>query len=415
MKVEQVIPCAALADSNQIDQNQIDLDRILCQLTLPGVPLEPFSDDVIGFCADFSRRLFHDEQAARYPELHALAFWMRKAELVRLSEEFARMQTPGVVMVPLGLVFHIPPANVDTIFVYSWLVSILTGNRNVVRLSPRAAEQTGIICRIFNEALASAPDRIRWNTVVLRYGHEREITKTISASADARILWGGDASVNAIRTIPLPPRARELTFPDRYSFAVIRTSRYLEADEGRRRQLAGEFFNDVFWFDQMACSSPRLLIWQGDPDETAAASLEFLSLLQSHGQRRGYQVQPQTRLNRFGFACRAVLDGNAAGYRDFSEFVVLDVDTPRPLSREHCGGGLLFQSRISALADLEHFVTRQDQTMTCFGFDASELAALAARVNGIDRIVPFGQALNFSRFWDGYDLLQELTRHVSIG
>jgi hypothetical protein len=33
----------------------------------------------------------------------------------------------------------------------------------------------------------------------------------------------------------------------------------------------------------------------------------------------------------------------------------------------------------------------------------------------VDRIVPVGQALQFQRFWDGYDLLQELTRHVYIG
>ena len=77
MTVEQVIPCSV----------PVDLDQVLAQLTAPGVPMAPFSDDVIAFCADFSRRLFHDEQAARYPELHALAFWMRKAELVRLSQE----------------------------------------------------------------------------------------------------------------------------------------------------------------------------------------------------------------------------------------------------------------------------------------------------------------------------------------
>ena len=31
---------------------------------------------------------------------------------------------------------------------------------------------------------------------------------------------------------------------------------------------------------------------------------------------------------------------------------------------------------------------------------------------GIDRLVPVGQALSFHRFWDGYDLIRELVRHV---
>ncbi|HVW10529.1 MAG TPA: acyl-CoA reductase [Bryobacteraceae bacterium] len=405
MTIEQVAPAPA----------RVELEQVLAELTAPGAPSKPFHHEIIAFCADFSRRIFRDEHAGRYPELQALAFWMRKAELARLAVEFEQLQKTGAILLPRGLVFHVPPANVDTIFIYSWLVSVLTGNRNIIRLSPRAAEQTTIICRVFNEAMASAPESLRHNTAMLRYGHEREITEAISARADVRILWGGDASVNALRSIPLPPHAKELTFSDRFSFAAIRAARYLASDSARRKQLAADFFNDVFWFDQMACSSPRLLVWVGTAEESNAASENFLRLVQGHAQHRAYRVQPQTRLSRFSFACRAVMDGRATGYRDLGEFVLLDVGTVRDFDRGHCGGGLLFQTRIEALAELEPFISRRDQTMTHFGFDTSELTEFAMRLNGLDRIVPVGQALNFNRFWDGYDLLQELTRHVSIG
>jgi hypothetical protein len=405
MTVEQVVPAAG----------RVELERVLAELTAPGPPSAPFNDEIIAFCADFSRRIFRDEQAGKYPELQALAFWMRKAELTRLAAEFGQLRKTGALLVPRGLVFHVPPANVDTIFIYSWLVSVLTGNRNIIRLSPRAAEQTVIICRIFNETMTSAPASLRQNTVMLRYGHEREITQAISARVDVRILWGGDASVNALRSIPLPPHAKELTFSDRYSFAVIRAARYLESEAARRKQLAADFFNDVFWFDQMACSSPRLLVWVGTAEQANAASLDLLRLVQAHAQQRAYRVQPQTRLNRFSFACRAVLDERAAGYRDLGEFVLLDVNPGRDFDREHCGGGLLFQTRIDGLTEMQAFISRRDQTMTYFGFETAELADFAVRLNGLDRIVPVGQALNFNRFWDGYDLLQELTRHVSIG
>ena len=33
---------------------------------------------------------------------------------------------------------------------------------------------------------------------------------------------------------------------------------------------------------------------------------------------------------------------------------------------------------------------------------------------GIDRIVPMGKALTFNRYWDGYDLLAEMIRHVYV-
>ncbi|HEU5022243.1 MAG TPA: acyl-CoA reductase [Bryobacteraceae bacterium] len=405
MTVEQVVPATG----------RVELEQVLAELTAPGPRSAPFNDEIVTFCADFSRRIFRDEQAGKYPELQALAFWMRKAELTRLAAEFGQLRKTGAALAPRGLVFHVPPANVDTIFIYSWLVSALTGNRNIIRLSLRTAEQTAIICRIFNEAMASAPANLRRNTVMLRYGHEREITEKISARVDVRILWGSDASVSALRSVPLPPYAKELTFPDRYSLAAIRAARYLEADAARRKQLAADFFNDVFWFDQMACSSPRLLVWVGGEREANTASLDFLKLVQAHAQQRAYSVPPQIRLNRFSFACRAVLDERASGYRDLGEFVLLDVNPARDFDREHCGGGLLFQTRFDALAEMEPFISRRDQTMTYFGFETAELADFAARLNGLDRIVPVGQALNFNRFWDGYDLLQELIRHVSIG
>lgn len=405
MIVEQVVPAPG----------RVELDQVLAELTAPGAPATPFSDEIIAFCSDFSRRIFRDEQAGKYPELQALAFWMRKAEVARLATEFGQLRKTGAVPAPRGLVFHVPPATVDTIFIYSWLVSALTGNRNIIRLSPRAAERTAIICRIFNEAMATAAARLRRDTVMVRYGHEREITEAISARVDVRILWGSDASVKALRSIPLPAHAKELTFSDRFSFAVIRAAHYFEVDMTRRKQLAADFFNDVFWFDQMACSSPRLLVWAGTLEESNAASLEFLKLVQTHAQQRAYRVQPQIRLKRFSFASRVVQDRRATGYRDLGEFLLLDANPGGDFEREHCGGGLLFQMRIDALAELQRFISRRDQTMTYFGFETDELTAFASGLNGLDRIVPVGQALNFNRLWDGYDLLQELTRHVSIG
>ena len=46
---------------------------------------------------------------------------------------------------PRGNVFHLPPANVDTIFVYSWAISALAGNHNVVRISSRSAGAAEVI------------------------------------------------------------------------------------------------------------------------------------------------------------------------------------------------------------------------------------------------------------------------------
>jgi hypothetical protein len=35
-------------------------------------------------------------------------------------------------------------------------------------------------------------------------------------------------------------------------------------------------------------------------------------------------------------------------------------------------------------------------------------------ISGIDRIVPIGQTMDFSLFWDGYDLIRTLSRCIYI-
>jgi hypothetical protein len=84
--------------------------------------------------------------------------------------------------------------------------------------------------------------------------------------------------------------------------------------------------------------------------------------------------------------------------------------------RDHPGGGLFFEAHLENLPDLNAFLTRRDQTLTWFGFTPEQLHAFVRSLNGraIDRIVPIGQALQFHRFWDGYDLLQEFCRCVYV-
>jgi Acyl-CoA reductase (LuxC) len=407
--IEQVVP----------EGTVVNLAEVL-DLLKRAPDLAPFSDEVIEFCSRFSRAIFKDTAALKFPELQALAFWMRKAELVRLRDSFEASKRPEALLVPQGLAFHIPPSNVDTIFVYSWLLSVLAGNKNVIRLSPKVSPQTDILCRLFNQTLETGPEAMRDSTVMLRYGHERKITEAISAVAAVRVIWGGDRSVRAIREIPLPPNARELTFPDRYSFAVIRASCYLALEKRRspaeRFHVAEQFYNDTFWFDQMACSSPHLVFWEGDEHDVRTASARFLADVGEHAERKQYEVQPATRMNRFTFACQEALEGRASTYEDLGVLTVLGVDRFDQLSRDHCGGGLIFQYRLRALAELVPFVARRDQTMTYFGFEPEELRAFAQKLNGrgVDRIVPLGQALNFNRFWDGNDLLLQFMRYVYI-
>jgi hypothetical protein len=377
---------------------------------------EPFGEEVLAFCADFSRRL--GRAAKGIPELAALAFWMRKSELVRLREQFSSLRTPETLLVPRGTVLHIPPANVDTIFIYSWLLSLLVGNKNVIRLSTRRSPTVDLILEVMADVLADeAHAALREQTAFVRYGHQDEVTARLSAVCDVRVIWGGDATVRRIRATPLPPHATELTFPDRFSMAVIRTDAYLELASGRRDDVAESFFNDAYWFDQMGCSSPRIVHWVGGAEISREAAADFYARVRSVLGRRNYAVDTAVGIRKMTFGYQAVLDHPVNRVDTYgNELTVVALRAVDPLDGDFPGAGTFFDTRLEQLTDLAPTIRRRDQTLSHFGFSAEELRALAVAVNGrgIDRMVPFGQALTFNRYWDGHDLLQSFSRRVFI-
>lgn len=371
----------------------------------------PFDASRRDFVIELARRL--GRRSAAHPEARALAYWMRKAEVTRMQAAFDELGSPGVVLQPRGTVFHIPPANVDTIFVYSWAMSTLVGNRNIVRMSSRTSEQSNLILDVIREVLLDHPEVAR-STAMLTYGHDDAVTTEISAVSDTRVVWGGDATVNRIRALALPPHATELSFIDRFSFAAISAQAYTALDEGGRDALTERFFNDAYFFDQMGCSSARLVIWVGD---AASASEDFKARLRSMVRGKGYDVEAATAVAKLGQAYRGMLDADAVALdsRD-SALTVLTVDRFPHVRGEFCGGGFLYELVVESLTEIVDDIRRADQTLAVFGIPRADLVDLVTRLSGrgIDRIVPIGKALDFSRYWDGYDLFTEFTRKVTI-
>jgi hypothetical protein len=408
MKVLQVVP----------EQAEVDVAELVQRIGDASLPsLAPFDPATLSFCEELSRQLFRHPVARSYPETQALAFWMRKSQLQKLQQEFASLSTQDTLLVPRGVVFHGPPANVDTIFVYSWLFSVLAGNRNIVRLSTRSSEQVETICQVYNELLASAPEAVRQSTVMVRYGHDAAITGALSAACQVRVIWGGDGAINNIRSVPIPPRSKEITFADRYSWSVIAAEAYLRAHDAKKNEIASQFYLDIYSFSQMACSSPRILVWHGGESQCQEAGGEFMRRLRDEITRRSHVADVSVAMRKLLFSCEASLDQPVSAMQSYgNELTILQLDALSRMNRDHCGGGLLFQCYLSDLEQLVEYFDGRDQTLTYFGFEKEAMQSLARKLNGrgLDRIVPIGQALNFHRFWDGYDLMGEMTKRVFV-
>ncbi|WP_188191014.1 acyl-CoA reductase [Nonomuraea sp. SYSU D8015] len=376
--------------------------------------LEVGDERVREFLAAFGRRLLRPAAARRHPELGSLGFFLRPSELSRTLESLSQEH----VRVPRGLILHIPPANVDTVFVYSWALSALMGNRNIVRLSPRSGPVAEVITEMLHEVLAEADPVVGETQRIISYDRSQtSVTAALSAACDLRVIWGGDGTVRDVRRHPLPPHARDLVFPDRSSFAVIRAAAWLCAPRAARVAVAEGFVNDGYWFDQAACSSPRTVFWVGAERDCDAARADFTDHVSRVLTARGWGVDAamavEKRVSTYGLAADGLAEsvefrGNALAN------VTLAAAAAAP--RRWLGAGTFAHARLGSLAELVPLVERRDQTMTHFGFGRPELEELARGLagRGVDRMVPVGSALSFHRVWDGVDLPVEFTRLVTV-
>lgn len=391
----------------------VDLEALLEDLRL-APPVEPFGEIALEACDAIARALFRDPAVRARPDLIVLASWLRRPNTTRLAEEAWSLG----IRVPRGLAFHVPPANVDAITMYSLALSILAGNRNVVRLSSRAGVAATRICAAVDEALGArelAP--VRAGTAILAWERDSSATAVCSAACDVRLVWGGDETVRALRSLPVGPGAKDVAFIDRFSLAAIDVGAWDATAEPERDELARRFCNDAYWFDQQGCSSPRLVVWCGDEEQAAAASEDLFTRLAKELNARGYELPLSAVTSKLAWIAGAAIDRPLVRVRSYgNELSVLTLRTLAGLNREHCGAGTFLELTLPALADLTRHVSPRDQTLAVFGFPRAELEGFVRQAGGrgVDRIVPIGDALSFDHRWDGMDLLTELTRQVTI-
>jgi hypothetical protein len=284
----------------------------------------------------------------------------------------------------------------------------------VVRVS---GQQSEVLARLLAVLAAlMADDAELAGERFVTYEHDEAVSAALSLQADHRVLWGGDETVTALRALPLRPDASERAFASKFSYAVVSVDAYLAAGEEAAAQLAAGFFNDVFWFDQMACSSPHVVFWVGAGERLDPALARFHAALAAEIERRGWRGGPSSAMHRLVAAFERACDADVRADLGQREFLALRAAEGAGVRKEACGAGLFEHVRLDTLADLARVAEPRDQTVVHFGFALPELRAIARELGarGVDRLVPIGQALAFDPTWDGYDLIADFLRRVTV-
>ena len=98
----------------------------------------PYCNDVCKFLGDLSKKLDVKKMNQEFPDIKALSFWCRKANIENLKKKYISKET----RLGLGIIFHITPSNIPTNFMYSLIFGLLTGNSNIVKVPSKKFKQS---------------------------------------------------------------------------------------------------------------------------------------------------------------------------------------------------------------------------------------------------------------------------------
>jgi hypothetical protein len=377
---------------------------------------EVFSDDIISFLSDISETLLKSPGIRNYPDVATFAFYCRKANLNGIKRVH---HTVSDYRIGRGLLFHITPGNVPVNFAYSLFAGLVTGNINIVRVPSKNFEQVILIVNVIKTLLLNERYKSIFSKRIylVRYDRGSSASAIFSALCDVRIIWGGDHTINEIRKLPIPPKSTEVTFSDRYSIAIINVESYSKHPD--KAKVALDFYNDTYLFDQNACTSPQTIYWLGSNKEVESIQREFWEMLQSILQEKKFELQPIQSVDKLTtFYAQAITFGDIEKEHQLSNEIlrVKNRSVHRDIDLFKCNSGYFNEVIVSSLDELSPVINRKFQTIGYLGFTKDELETWVKRSKplGVDRIVPIGRTMDFSLIWDGYDLISNLSRTITI-
>lgn len=378
---------------------------------------QPFDQKVIRFLDRISQEIKSDPVLGKKEEIMAFGFWCRKSHLKMLKEQAGTSAN----CLGRGILFHIAPSNVPILFAYSFAFGLLAGNSNVIRVSSKAEDEMSPVCRLMDRVLTEQEfEKLRNQNSVVAYERQKELTDMYSKNCSMRIIWGGDEAIREIRKSPIPPEAEELVFSDRVSIALLDAGYLSKCSQEELGLWAHRFYNDTYGVDQNACSSPRIIFWLKNskhPDQCKAAKRRWWEKVHETAQRyhlTDHKVSMKyTQLCEYAASKEEVAD---VWYKDHLLYVARFGKLPHRIDTFRGSCGFFFEFDLEELSQLVPVLDRKIQTLTYLGVDPDVLVNMVIQyqVQGIDRIVPVGQALDMGIIWDGKNLISQMSRQISL-
>lgn len=370
---------------------------------------EPFDTLVCDFLSTLGEQIKLDVNYKQYSDLATFAFWLREKNLKFLQKSFK----PNKPRLGLGITFHITPGNVPINFAYSFVYSFLAGNANIVKCPSKNFKQIDIFCNAIQILLLKPKfQSLKDSMAFIKYDVCDEITSSFTKLADAKLVWGSDNTIKNVRALPAPPRVKDIYFSERFSICILDSNEVVQLDKSKLNQLCEKFYNDTYLMDQNACSSPSLVIWIGDNIETAKKIFwnNICALVE-----RCYKIETSMVVDKYTKSCldAVQMDGLSHHLRHNKYLYRQQLKNLTDcFYKGLCG--YFYEYETNDLSSIAPVLNKECQTITYYG----EYCKLVLNVitelglQGVDRMVQVGKALDITPIWDGHDLFNELSRII---
>ena len=168
--------------------------------------------------------------------------------------------------------------------------------------------------------------------------------------------------------------------------------------------------------NQSACNSPHFIFWIGKKNNNFQQ--KFWNELNEIVKKR-FILDKKGAFDKYSNLIEnIIIQKNFKNIKRFKNNLYVLDPNKNTKNIENIRGinGIFFQKNINSINDLKKFITKKCQTITYFGITKKQIRSFLLKNNlsGIDRVVPIGKGLNISTIWDGYDVIQSLSRIITI-
>lgn len=364
---------------------------------------KPFNEKILETFDKISKRILSDKKMIIKRDIFTFGFWCRRKNLEILKKRFCTSNK----IFGIGLVFHVPPANIAVLPLYSLAFGALTGNSNLIRIPKKNIDYLNQVISIINEEFKS--NNFHKNNLFISYDRENFISEKISSYSDARMIWGGDNTIKLFKRFKTKINCKDLMFGDKYSIAILQLQ---SKDKYKIKEITKNFYNDTFIVDQNACSSPSIIFWyKTNKDKIALFWDELNKLVKSK-----YQISFGLSSKRFEYLNDLLMNYTNISLQDDKKknFFRIKINSNYNLKNFKGFAGIFFEKNLNSLNNFNKFLNKKMQTLSFYGFNQNELININKEVSknkSIDRIVQLGRTLEIDFIWDGKNIFKILTKN----